>query len=297
VHGGRHEPVRGAAPRHHRRQPDAVRQQAPRLPEGQGSEQPRGRPRGIDHRAGSALVVVFVVGVPRVGIGGDPFETIHFGLRKYGAYNLKLDRRRSEYFYADTILPAALASVTGSTGGDFHHFDFARVRDTAALDIQLSPATRLSLGLERQTRTGDSTTSLDIERDEFELHRPLDETLDAFTFGVQHAWQRVTLIVEEQLRDFENSSELFLPGASPGQNTTDPAQLRSSRSISPTTTAAAAISFESSPIQPHDSTSRQAGGARTSISTCAPASARKAQPLRAHRSRSRSMAPRASAGT
>lgn len=159
-------------------------------------------------------------------LGGDPFESIHLGVRKYGAYDLKLDRRRSQYFYEDTILPAALASVTGSTGGDFHHFDFERIRDTAALDLRLSPATQLSFGLERQTRAGDSTTSLDIERDEFELERPLDESLNALTFGVRHAWQRVTVIVEEQLRDFENTSEIFLPGASPGQNTADPAQLQ-----------------------------------------------------------------------
>jgi hypothetical protein len=160
------------------------------------------------------------------GLGGDPFETIHFGVRKYGAYDLKLDRRRSQYFYEDTILPAAVASITGATGGDFHHFDFERVRDTAALDIDLSPATRLSFGLERQTRVGDGTTTLGVERDEFELAKPLDESLNALTFGVRHSFGRVTVIFDEQLREFENTSELFLPGASPGLNTTDPAELQ-----------------------------------------------------------------------
>ena len=55
-----------------------------------------------------------------------PVRDIHFGVRKYGAYHLRLDRRRSEYFYDDTILPATLASFSGSTGGDFHRFDFER---------------------------------------------------------------------------------------------------------------------------------------------------------------------------
>jgi hypothetical protein len=159
------------------------------------------------------------------GLGGDPFESIHLGLRKFGAYNLKLDRRRSEYFYADTILPADLASIAGSTGGDYHRFDFERVRDSAALDIDLSPATGISVSLERQTRAGKSTTTQDIQRDEFELDRPLDESSNALTLGVHHAWQRVTLIFEERLQDFANTSVLFLPGASPGANTTDPAAL------------------------------------------------------------------------
>jgi hypothetical protein len=160
------------------------------------------------------------------GLGGDPFETIHFGVRKYGAYDLRLDRRRSQYFYEDTILPAALASVTGSTGGDFHHFDFERLRDTAALDIDVSQATRLSFGLERQTRLGTSTTSQGIERDEFELEKPLDESLNALNVGLRHSWDRVTLVLDERLGDFVNTSELFLPGASPGQNTADTAELQ-----------------------------------------------------------------------
>jgi hypothetical protein len=160
------------------------------------------------------------------GLGGDPFETIHLDVRKYGAFDLKLDRRKSAYFYEDTILPAVLASVTGSTRGDVHHFDFERTRDSAALDIDLSPATRLSFGLEHQTRAGDSTTTLPQQRDEFELNRPLDESLNGLTAGLRHAWDHITLIVDEQLHDFKNTSELILPGASLGSNVTDPATLQ-----------------------------------------------------------------------
>jgi hypothetical protein len=159
-------------------------------------------------------------------LGGDPFESIHLGVRKYGTYDLRLDRRRSEYFYDDTILPAAVASVIGSTGGDFHTFDFERVRSTAAVDIEATPRTRVSLGLENQTRTGDSTTTLTVERDEFELEKPLDESLNTASVGVRHAWEHVTLIADEQVRNFENTSELFLPGASAGRNPADTASLQ-----------------------------------------------------------------------
>jgi hypothetical protein len=177
--------------------------------------------------------------VPRVGetavdridldaehLGGDPFESVRFAVRKYGAYHLRLDHHRSEYYYDDTILPAALASVSGSTAGDFHRFDFARSRSTANFELDLTPATQLSFGSERQTRTGQRTTTLTLERDEFLVGQPLDETSSALTLGLRHAWKHVTLIVDEQLRDLEAASELLLPGLSPGHNTADAAELQ-----------------------------------------------------------------------
>jgi hypothetical protein len=158
-------------------------------------------------------------------LGGDPWESIHLGAQKYGVYKLKLDRRRSQYFYQDVILPPALASITGSTGGDFHHFDFERVRDSAALDITLTPSTKFMFGMDRHRRTGDSTTTADIQRDEFELERPLDESMNAANVGVQHSWRKVTLIYERDAQKFENTIDAFLPGASAGLNDTDPADL------------------------------------------------------------------------
>lgn len=158
-------------------------------------------------------------------LGGDPFENIHFGAQKFGAYRLNIDRRKSDYFYEDTILPSALATVTASNSGDHHHFDFERIRDTADLDIDLSARTKLNLGLEHTTRIGNSTTTLDIVRDEFELDRPIDESMNEFNVGVQHAWDKITLIFDEQARDFANATDIFLPGASSGENTTDPSEL------------------------------------------------------------------------
>ena len=159
------------------------------------------------------------------GLGGDPFETLHFDAQKLGRYKLKLDRRRSDYFYRDVILPSELASVAGSTAGDLHHFDFTRVRDTADLVLDLSPRTKLNVGLEHQTRVGTSTTSQGIQRDQFVLDNPLDESSSSLNVGVQHAWDKVTLIVDEQTQDFENASSLVLPEPSSGQNPSDPAEL------------------------------------------------------------------------
>lgn len=165
------------------------------------------------------------VDVDVANLGSDPFETIQLSARKYGAYEISLNRRRSEFFYRDVILPAALASIEGSTGGDFHTFDFVRQHDSANASIYLTPATKLLVGLDRYTRTGDSATTLDVQRDEFDLERPIDESMDSLRLGVQHAWDKVTLVVEQQSSDFDNVTHLTLPGASAGINPADPAEL------------------------------------------------------------------------
>ena len=157
-------------------------------------------------------------------LGSRAFETVHLGIRKYGAYTFKLDRRRSEYFYEDIIVPPELANVRASTGGDFHHFDFERVRTRAALELFLNERAKLSFDFDQHTKDGESTTTLDISRDEFEADRPIDETLQTSTLGFSYTWDKATLILEERLRDYENVVEVFLPGFSEGE-TPGPATL------------------------------------------------------------------------
>ena len=150
-------------------------------------------------------------------LGSRAFETVHLGIRKYGAYKFKLDRRRSEYFYEDIIVPPELANVRASTGGDFHHFDFERVRTRAELELSLSERATLSFDFDQHTKEGESTTTLDISRDEFEAHKPIDETLQTSTLGFTYSWDKATLILEERLREYENVVEVFLPGFSEGE--------------------------------------------------------------------------------
>jgi hypothetical protein len=128
------------------------------------------------------------------GLGGDPYASLRLSMRKNGSYEFDLNRVQSKYFYADTITPAELASISGSTGGDLHRFDFERTRDTARLEWLISPATTVDFGLEHLARKGDSTTTLALERDEFELEQPLDESLRILSAGVQHRWDKMTLL-------------------------------------------------------------------------------------------------------
>ncbi len=180
---------------------------------------------GFEYRPNDSAAKVDLVELEASNLGGDPFENLHLAVRKFGMFDFKLDRHRSRYFYHDTLTPEELASVPGSTGGDFHLFDFERVRDSAGLDIHISPRTEFNLDLEHWTRTGNSTTTLDIERDEFELDKPLEESLGTVGLGLRHAWDKITLIAEERLGNFESEGEIFLPGYSEGSNVDDTAAL------------------------------------------------------------------------
>jgi len=165
--------------------------------------------------AEGARKLVDRVDVQATNLGGDAFETLSVSARKFGSYNFRYDRRVSEYFYDDLF----------ATAGDFHTFDYERVQDRAHLDIDVSPASRFYLGFNRYTRVGESTTTLDIQRDEFELDRPIDESVNDYVAGFEYQWDKVTLILEEQFRELDNDVSTFLPGQSLGEDPDDPAIL------------------------------------------------------------------------
>lgn len=151
--------------------------------------------------------------------GGDPFETMDFSVEKYGAYKLRYDRTKSDYFYQDQLIPPELLNVRLSNGGDFHHFDFQRVHDSADLAVEVGRKATLRFGFDRFTKVGESTTTIDIQRDEFEFNKPIDESLNDYSAGLEYRWSKVTLTLEERYRTYDNGYEIFLPGASEGENT------------------------------------------------------------------------------
>ncbi|HEX6201947.1 MAG TPA: hypothetical protein VF100_03020 [Thermoanaerobaculia bacterium] len=157
--------------------------------------------------------------------GGDPFETLRLDVGRADAFDFSWTRTTSSYFYEDLLVPPGTGDVRLSSGGDFHHFDFERVRDRAELSVPVTSLATVHLGFNRYTRRGEATTTLDLSRDEFELDRPIDESLNDFSAGVELKWDRFTLTLEEGIRDFENHFEEFLPGASLGENPTNQTRL------------------------------------------------------------------------
>lgn len=159
------------------------------------------------------------------GLGGDPYESVRVRVQRYGSYRLTYDHRSSDYFYEDLLLAPEEASVEQSTGGDFHHFDFERNRDALALDLDLSSRAKLNLGFARYEKRGESTTVLDVEREEFELDKPIDESLDRYELGFTYAWDHVTVALGQTWQEYDNDSQIFLPGFSPGSEADAPTSL------------------------------------------------------------------------
>lgn len=151
-------------------------------------------------------------------LGGEPYESVDFRMRKFGEYDFQFGRRKSDYFYEDLLLPAELVNPRVSNGGDFHHFDFERVRDFVSLQLTLNPRAKLDVALDRFSKDGDRTTVFDVSRDEFELDQPIDETMDQVSVGFQYRWPKTTVVLRETYRDYENAREIFLPGQSAGEN-------------------------------------------------------------------------------
>lgn len=150
-------------------------------------------------------------------LGGEPFESLRIEAQRHGRYDFEYNRHESDYFYQDQLFPADDVNVRSARAGDFHTFDFRRVRDRASLGVDLAERATLTLGFDRYRKTGRSTRALSLQRDEFELDRPIDETSFESHFGFQYSWDRVTLSLEERYTRYENAYELFLPGRSAGQ--------------------------------------------------------------------------------
>ena len=161
------------------------------------------------------------------GLGGDPYQNLRFGVRKYGTYRFTYERRESEYFYEDLLIDPADENPNSSNGGDFHHFDFDRVHDSVDFDVQITDRAKLLLGFDQYTKKGDNTTVLDIEREEFELDQPVDQTLKNYDIGFEYRWDRAAVTFNQRFREFDNDVEMFLPGASEGSAPGAPTRLDS----------------------------------------------------------------------
>ena len=170
---------------------------------------------------GESAMTPDLVTVDARNLGGDPFEQLRFDVRKYGHYALRAHRRRSAWFHDDILVLPEDASIEGSTGGDFHRYDIERVHDDVSLTIDPTDRMQFNVGFVRQRKTGESTTTLDISRDEFELDSPIDETLETWQIGARYRWPSLRVSLEERIRDYESLGERFLPGFSLGQNSED----------------------------------------------------------------------------
>jgi hypothetical protein len=174
------------------------------------------------HYAPQAEIKKFIdrLDINGYSFGGDPYETFALSIQKYGKYKFQYDRRKSTYFYADQH------QVGSDTLYDHHTFDFERVADSGSLNVRLANEADVFLNFNRYTKKGESATTLDINRIEFELDKPISENLKEVAAGINVHLGRYGFLYELKLQDYENSNSLFLPGFADGwPGTTYPSTL------------------------------------------------------------------------
>ncbi len=137
--------------------------------------------------------------------GGDPFESLGIDMVKYGKYKFKYDRRKSTYFYHDIL-----------AAHDYHTFNFDRINDSGMLKVWLGKKAHVYIDFNRYTKKGESVTTFDINRIEFEFDKPVDETSTEITVGLDYATKGFAIVLEEKILDYENVNSLFLPGYASG---------------------------------------------------------------------------------
>lgn len=158
-------------------------------------------------------------------LGSEPYQNFRIGVRKYGSYRFSYARQKSEYFYQDIMLDPVDEDPYMSNGGDYHHFDFDRVRDQLDFNVQLNDNAKLFLKLDQYTKQGDSTTVFGIDREEFELEQPVDQKLKNYNIGFEYRWKQSAVTFNQRWRDFNNEVEVFLLDPSEGSDSTAPTQL------------------------------------------------------------------------
>jgi hypothetical protein len=137
--------------------------------------------------------------------GGDPFESLGLDVEKYGKYTFRFDRRKSAYYYYDHL-----------NSEDYHTFNFDRINDSGMLKVWLGKQAHAYIDFNRYTKKGSSTSSLDIERVEFEFDKPIDEESMEFGVGVDYSSKVFSFALEERVQDYQNANSMFLPGYADG---------------------------------------------------------------------------------
>jgi opacity protein-like surface antigen len=142
--------------------------------------------------------------------GGEPFETLGLTIQKSGKYKFKYDHKKSTYFYHD------LHEVSGGTLYDPLTFNFERITDSFLFKMSFGKFVDFHLNFDRYTKKGESTPTLDVNRIEFELDKPIEEESNELSLGVDVHLQRYSFLFEEKIHKFENTNSLFLPGYADG---------------------------------------------------------------------------------
>ncbi|MFC2169575.1 MtrB/PioB family outer membrane beta-barrel protein, partial [Acidobacteriota bacterium] len=141
--------------------------------------------------------------------GGDPFETFGLSIKKKNTYRFQYNRRKSTYFYSDQ-------RQEGGHLFDLHTFNFDRESDSGSLKVYLGDKINLYMNFDRYSKEGESITTFDINRVEFEFDKPIKQESKEVAIGLDVHLNRFSFLFEEKILEYESTNSLFLPGAADG---------------------------------------------------------------------------------
>ena len=141
--------------------------------------------------------------------GGDPFESFSLSVQKVGLYKFQYDRKKSTYFYDDE-------TFAGGVPYDHHTFDFVRYIDSALLTVNVNKYVSLYMNYDKYTKEGESVTTFDINRIEFEFDKPVKERSKTAAVGLDFHIKRYSVLLESKKGRYSNENSLFLPGVADG---------------------------------------------------------------------------------
>lgn len=150
-------------------------------------------------------------------LGGEPFQYFGVTVQKFGAYKFNYRRNQAQYFYHDITQPVEDAGpANAARAGDFHTFNFDRTSDIFDLDVDLNDTWNVFVKGFRTGRKGESATTLDWSRNEFEVDRPLDWRNNTTAVGFEAKAEKVSVYFDQTWRDYEDDGRTFAPGRSTG---------------------------------------------------------------------------------
>ncbi|MBV1905240.1 MAG: hypothetical protein KUG75_04125 [Pseudomonadales bacterium] len=168
------------------------------------------------------------VNLSAYGLGGDPYQSVQLKAAKNKRYKFSFRHTQSDYFYQDLLFNPAEQNAEAVVVDDLHSFDYERITHRADLYVQLADQTSFKLTFDEYKKSGHSRTVLDIQREEFELEQPIDESSHNIDLEVTHTWKTITITLSERWKTLENDFSTFLAsgvGDSEGSDPDSPTRL------------------------------------------------------------------------
>jgi hypothetical protein len=138
------------------------------------------------------------------GWGGDPQGYVHVNLEKDDVYRFDANVRQFNYFNRlENISFGRHASDYRKTLGDF------RVQAMPGFK-PFRPFVQYSLERSKDVEDGESTSTIDFNRDEFGVFAPVNYEADTVTFGFESKLDDVNIAFTQGFRWFEDQQRLYV---------------------------------------------------------------------------------------